>query len=179
MIGLSAGAVMLTVTTLIIAGSLGVCFFTMLRSIRDHRNPSRSVWREFGLSIACAAMFVASWIGQLIAQWQQFTDEARTHGESPEVGNFFADFWRSTLENWQSEFLGVLVMIALGALFIHKGSADSKDGEENIQASLRRIEEHLGTLPNSAPTEPGRQWELPETPLEMEDQQRAHKERAR
>jgi hypothetical protein len=57
----------------------------------------------------------------------------------------------------------------LAALFIHKGSAESKDGEENIEASLRRIEEHLGTLPASAPSEPGEQWKLPATPLEVQD----------
>jgi hypothetical protein len=58
------------------------------------------------------------------------------------------------------------------ALFIHKGSTESKDGEQNIAASLRRIEERLGTLPDTAPSEDGQQWKLPETPLEIEDRMR-------
>lgn len=55
------------------------------------------------------------------------------------------------------------------ALYIHKGSAESKDGEEKLEAALRRIEEHLGTLPATAPQGEGQQWKLPETPLEAED----------
>ena len=89
--------------------------------------------------------------------------------QRPKVGDFVADFAQSTLENWQSEFLQLFAFVVLAAMFIHKGSAESKDGEENIEASLRRIEEHLGTLPSTAPDEPGRSWRLSETPLEVAD----------
>jgi len=54
-------------------------------------------------------------------------------------------------------------------LYIHKGSAESKDSDDQVQASLRRIEERLGTLPDTAPTERGETWKLPETPLEEHD----------
>ena len=84
------------------------------------------------------------------------------------MGDFLSEFASSTLENWQSEFLQLFSFVVLAALYIHKGSAESKDGEENIQASLRRIETHLGTLPESAPSAPDH-WKLPETPLEIQD----------
>lgn len=78
------------------------------------------------------------------------------YGSDPQVGDSVAEFAKSTLEeNWQSEFLQLFSFVVLAALYIHKGSAESKDGEENIEASLRRIEEHLGTLPATAPSEPG------------------------
>ncbi|MGH9183613.1 MAG: hypothetical protein ACRDZ9_07390 [Acidimicrobiales bacterium] len=35
---------------------------------------------------------------------------------------------------------------------IHKGSAESKDSDEKMEAALRRIEVRLGTLPGDAPT---------------------------
>jgi len=57
------------------------------------------------------------------------------------------EFGRSTLENWQSEFLQLFAFVTLSALYIHKGSGESKDSEEKLEASLRRIEEQLGTLP--------------------------------
>ncbi|HEY3483996.1 MAG TPA: DUF6766 family protein, partial [Ilumatobacteraceae bacterium] len=67
------------------------------------------------------------------------------------------------------EFLQLFSFVVLAALFIHKGSAESKDSEEKIEASLRRIEAHLGTLPPSAPHASDKDWQLPETPLEVED----------
>jgi hypothetical protein len=98
-----------------------------------------------------------------------FTDEQLAHDEAPKIGDFVSTFAQSTLENWQSEFLQLFSFVVLAALYIHKGSAESKDGEEKIEAALRRIEEHLGTLPPTTPTEPGEQWQLAETPLEAKD----------
>lgn len=141
----------------------------MVRSIRNERTKGRSVWREFGLGLVLLVLFLVTWLGQGISQWQTFTDEQGSHGEEPELGDFVSEFSQSTLENWQSEFLQLFSFVVLAALYIHKGSAESKDGEEEMEAALRRIEEHLGTLPPSAPTGSGEEWKLPETPLESQD----------
>ena len=55
-------------------------------------------------------------------------------------------FWESTLENWQSEFLQLFSFVVLASLFIHKGSAESKDSDEQMQQSLDRIEKRLKAL---------------------------------
>lgn len=60
----------------------------------------------------------------------------------------------------------------LAALYIHKGSAESKDGDEQIPASLRRLEEHFGTLLATAPSNGPDSWQLPETPFEAHDLER-------
>ena len=39
---------------------------------------------------------------------------------------------------------------SLAALYVHKGSAESKDSDDRMEASLRRIEQHLGTLPKDS-----------------------------
>ena len=158
-----AGVIAITVAT------LALLVAAMVRSISDERTAGRSVWREFGLSIVLGILFLSTWFGQFVTEYQVAVDEARTHGESLQVGDFVAEFMQSTLENWQSEFLQLFSFVVLAALYIHKGSSESKDGEENIAASLRRIEEHLGTLPATAPDAPGQEWKLPETPLEAED----------
>jgi hypothetical protein len=155
----------------VIAGAVlavGFLIFSMVRSIQDERTEGRSIWREFGLSIALLILFLTSWLGQGISQWQHFTDEERSHGDEPEVGDFISEFATSTLENWQSEFLQLFSFVALAALYIHKGSAESKDSEEKLEASLKRIEDHLGTLPSGTPRK-GTDWKLPETPLELAD----------
>jgi hypothetical protein len=165
----SNGAWMMVVATAVALAALLFIIYSTVKSIRNERTRGRSVWREFGLGLVLMILFFATWFAQGIAQWQTFTDEQIAHGESPEVGDFVTDFGQSTLENWQSEFLQLFSFVTLAALFIHKGSAESKDSDEKVEASLRRIEEHLGTLPSTAPDEQGEQWQLPHTPLEVGD----------
>ena len=156
---------------LTIVGSLavlGFLIFTTVRSIQSERTGERSVWREFGLGLILMVLFLLTWLGQGVAQWQTYVDEQKENGEPTELGDFVSDFGQSTLENWQSEFLQLVSFVTLAALYIHKGSAESKDSDENVEASLRRIEEHLGTLPDDAPDgEDG--WKLPDTPLRVQD----------
>lgn len=165
---MSGGAWMMVVAIAIALGTLGLLMFAMVRSIRNERTAGRGIWREFGLGLILMVLFFATWISHLISEWQVFTDEQLAHGETPKLGDFVATFAQSTLENWQSEFLQLFTFVVLAALYIHKGSAESKDGDEKIEASLRRIEEHLGTLP-TAPVDEVGHWKLPETSLEAED----------
>ena len=158
------GALMMAVATALALAALAFVLYSTVKSIRNERTRGRSVWQEFGLGLALMILFFATWIAHGIAQWQTFTDEAHEHGETPEAGDFFAEFGQSTLENWQSEFLQLFAFVTLAALYIHKGSAESKDGEEKLEASLRRLEEKLGTLPTNAPTSAGEQWKLPDAP---------------
>jgi dipeptide/tripeptide permease len=155
--------------TVIVLAILLVLIFAMVRSIRNERTEGRSVWREFSLGLILMILFFVSWAAQGVVQWQTFTDEQHEHGETVEVGDFMAEFGQSTLENWQSEFLQLFSFVVLAALYIHKGSAESKDSDEKMEAALRRIEQHLGTLPATAPADAGETWKLPETPLEQAD----------
>jgi hypothetical protein len=154
--------------TALALGALLFVIWSLIRSIVTERSGQRSVWREFGLGLALMVLFFATWIGHAIAQWQTFTDEQREHGQAITAGDFFAEFAQSTLENWQSEFLQLFAFVVLAALFIHKGSSESKDGTEKIEASLRRIEENLGTLPSDAPKKKPESWKLPDTQLERQ-----------
>lgn len=113
------------------------------------RTAGRSVWREFSLGLVLVILFLVTWIAHGIAEWQTYTDEQRSHGESTQAGDFVAEFSQSTLENWQSEFLQLFAFVSLAALYIHKGSAESKDGEEKIEASLRRIDSTFAFCPRA------------------------------
>ena len=125
----------------------GYLIVSMVRSIKDGKRSAgiTKVWQNFGLSIAFCILFLITWAGHGVAQWQEFTDEARTHNESVEVGDFMAAFSKSTLENWQSEFLQLFSFVVLSALMIHHGSAESKDSDDRMEDALRRIEKKLGT----------------------------------
>jgi purine-cytosine permease-like protein len=164
---MSTGAWMMVLVMVLTFCTLAFLVFSMVRSIHNERSHERSVWREFSLGLSLMIVFFLTWVAQGIAEWQVFTDEQRAHGESTEVGDFVSVFAQSTLENWQSEFLQLFSFVVLAALYIHKGSAESKDGEERLEAALRRIEEHLGTLPDDAPNGESESWKLPDTPLKL------------
>jgi hypothetical protein len=162
---MSGGAVMMALAIVLTVGTLAFLLVTMARSIQVQKTGDRSIWREFGLGLTLMILFFATWIGHLIAQWQSYTDQQAEHGASTSIGDFAADFGRASLENWQSEFLQLFSFVVLAALYIHKGSAESKDSDEKMEASLRRIEEKLGTLPPTASDAPGESFTLPDTEL--------------
>ncbi len=160
---MGSGALMMAVATALAVGALLFVIVSMVRSIANERSKDRSIWREFGLGLALMVLFFATWVAHGVAQWQTYTDEQFEHGQPAEIGDFMSEFGQSTLENWQSEFLQLFAFVVLAALYIHKGSAESKDSDEKVEASLRRIEEKLGTLPPET-AEPGvEDWQLPDT----------------
>ena len=106
----------------------------------------KRLWRDYNLSVVLGLLFVVTWIGQLITQWFTFASEQQEHNQPLQVGQFLWEFWQSTLENWQSEFLQLFSFVVLASLFIHKGSAESKDSDEQMQKSLDRIEKRLKAL---------------------------------
>jgi hypothetical protein len=166
---MSTGAWMMVIAVAITVSTLAFLIYSTVRNIVNQRSRGRSVWREFSLGLILMILFFVTWFAQGITQWQTFTDEQKEHGQSTSIGDFVSDFGQSTLENWQSEFLQLFSFVVLAALFIHKGSAESKDSDEKMEASLRRIEEKLGTLPDDAPKTKSESWKLPETPLQVDD----------
>lgn len=92
-----------------------------------------------------AVLFFSSWVAQAMAQWHEFTEKQRTHGEPVEILDFLAEFSAATLENWQSEFLQLFSFVVLSALLLHRGSAESKDSDERMEQALQRIEKALET----------------------------------
>jgi uncharacterized protein DUF6766 len=142
-----SGQVMMAISLLLMVGTIAFLVGIMVRSIRNEtRHPGVQAWKDFSLSIVLSVLFLLSWIGQAISEWQVFTDEQQTHGEAARVGDFLAQFSQSTLENWQSEFLQLFSFVVLAALFIHKGSAESKDSDEKMHEALQRIENRLDRI---------------------------------
>jgi hypothetical protein len=145
----------------------GVCLlfvlWAMVRSIRDERTRGRSVWRDFSLGLSLMLLFFVSWFAHGLAEWERYKQDAEEHKQPVVAKDFLVEFSGSTLENWQSEFLQLFAFVTLAGLYIHKGSAESKDGDERVEAALRRIEEKLDSLPSSAPGGED-SWKLPAAP---------------
>jgi heme O synthase-like polyprenyltransferase len=132
-------------TILVLVAVPAYLIWMMLRSIREEQRTEniRKVWTNFGLSIVLCVLFFASWIGQAVAQWRAFVQEQRDHREAAELGEFLMEFGHSTLENWQSEFLQLFSFVVLAAVYVHHGSAESKDSEDRMEAKIDRIVKKL------------------------------------
>jgi Domain of unknown function (DUF6766) len=107
------------------------------------------LWRDYSLSIAVGTMFVASFLFHAIFGWWQYAaDQASQGSDATLLGwdGYLVYFGEWTFQNWQSEFLEVLLLIVLTTYLVHKGSPESKDGDEQVQAALDRIEKKVDEL---------------------------------
>jgi hypothetical protein len=106
--------------------------------------------RNWGAAYLLAGLFLASWIGQLISMLIDEGNDARMHGEAFSMSDFWPRFWSATFENWQSEWLQLLLqaVVLLGMKHL-LFKADAKDMEA-VQSDLRAIKEHLGVDPQKS-----------------------------
>ena len=84
---------------------------------------------ENSLLITMSAIFFATWFAQSLNYWRVFNDEQREHAEATvSWGRYLLepDFWETTLQNWQSEFLAVGVMVVFTIYLRQRGSPESK-----------------------------------------------------
>ena len=76
-----------------------------------------------------AVIFFGTWFGQSVTGWSKYNVEQREHDQSPVSWSGYLmrpDFWESTLQNWQSEFLAVGTMAAYTVYLRQRGSPESK-----------------------------------------------------
>jgi hypothetical protein len=126
-------------------GIVAFLVWSMVKSIRDEQRSSgiRRVWANFGLSLVLCGLFLVSWGTQAFAQWENFRNEQQEHGEPVRVSEYLVDFSEATLENWQSEFLQLFSFVTLAALFVHRGSAESRDSDDRMEQMLKEIKQKL------------------------------------
>jgi hypothetical protein len=111
--------------------------------------PARRLWRDYGLSITLAVLFLAAWALQTWTGWVEFVAEQGSHGQRAEAFGPDGYVWRwaqATFENWQSEFLQVFIFIVLTTFLVHRKSHESPDTDYETEASLRRIEAKVDAL---------------------------------
>lgn len=105
----------------------------------------KNFWKNYNLSIVLCMLFLSTWIGQGITEYRVFVLDAEQHGQDIEMSKFFWYFGQSTLENWESEFLQLFSFVVLTSFLIHKGSHESKDGQEKFEREVKERFDRLET----------------------------------
>jgi hypothetical protein len=114
--------------------------------------PMKRIWKDYNLSIVLATLFLAAWALQTWTGWVKFADEQQSHGQVAQWLGSSGYVWEwasATMENWQSEFLQLLAFVVLTSFLIHRGSPESKDGDERMEEQLDRIEKRLERIENT------------------------------
>jgi steroid 5-alpha reductase family enzyme len=105
-------------------------------------SPNR-LWRDYGLSITLAVLFLIAWAIQTWTGWVEFVADQATSGQPANAFGADGYVWswaQATFENWQSEFLQVFTFIVLTTFLVHRKSHESPDTDYENEAALRRIE---------------------------------------
>jgi hypothetical protein len=107
--------------------------------VGEHAQPDSPKWaRARGLKrfiysnsllMVMGTIWIGAWFAQSLTGWRVFNEQALDHDEAT-VGWLqylgTADFWETTLQNWQSEFLAVGSMAVLAIYLRQRGSPESK-----------------------------------------------------
>jgi hypothetical protein len=109
------------------------------QKVGEHAQPDSPKWAkvegirrtifENSLVLAMGTLFILSWFGHSVAGWSNYNADEITHKDEPltwfqYIGS--ADFWQTSLQNWQSEFLAVGSMAVLSIYLRQRGSPESK-----------------------------------------------------
>lgn len=103
--------------------------------------PRPKFFVAYSFLIVTAVLFLISWTGQFFTEYQVFSNEATQHGQEFSWSEFWPEFWQSTFENWQSEFLQLCWQAAGLAFLFHWGSSQSRESNDRIEAKLDAIME--------------------------------------
>lgn len=109
------------------------------QKVGEHADPDSPTWARadgwrralfsHSLGLTMGAIFLASWLAQLIAGHAAYNAEQLRELKAPlTFGDYLTapDFWSRTFQNWQSEFLAVASMVVLAIYLRERGSPESK-----------------------------------------------------
>ena len=84
---------------------------------------------ENSLLLVMGTIWVASWFAHSVTGWSTYNAEQLQHEQETLSWWSYAgsaDFWQTSLQNWQSEFLAVGSMVVLSIYLRQRGSPESK-----------------------------------------------------
>jgi len=126
------------------AGSATLAAVERTSELKRRSGASRFVY-ENGLVIVATALFLFSFLGQVLAGHAFYNDEQRQHGEPQvSIARYLTTgaFVEATAENWESEFLQMGLFVVLTAYLYQRGSSESKRLDQPEAVDERPEEEH-------------------------------------
>jgi hypothetical protein len=99
-----------------------------MATLRQEYNQKDTFWRRWAAVFVLLIFFLGSWGGQFLNQMEVVKQESEQHGQAFQMSDFWPQFWSSTFENWQSEWLQLMtqaILIAAMADYVfRRGNRD-------------------------------------------------------
>ncbi len=98
--------------------------------------------RRWGAVYILLVLFLTSWIGHGVFEYASWATEQKEHGQPLVMSEFWVEFGRAKLENWQSEWLQLLgeALLFLGPLAGILWLADQQSQEiAALRADVQRF----------------------------------------
>ena len=100
--------------------------------------------RRYAYGWITLAFFLGTVLLHWYFGWQSFIEEARSHGQQPELSSFTNEMLRDTFENWQSEFLQLMWQVLGLAYFLYVGSPSSKENDDRLELKIDALLRAVG-----------------------------------
>lgn len=110
--------------------------------------------KAYSFAIVTGLLFLASWLAQFLTQMQVARDEASQHDQLFLWSDYLPQFFASTFENWQSEFLQLIWQAAGLAFFYFWGSSQSRESDERLEAKIDTLLRERGVDPRQVNQDP-------------------------
>jgi len=101
-------------------------------------------FKRWGAAYLLLALFLGSWAGQFVFGLAEARQQAEEHGQDFALIDFWATFFSATFENWQSEWLQLLVQAVVLLGMKHLIFAADAEDMEVVQRDLVEIKKALG-----------------------------------
>lgn len=116
------------------------------RELQREYKRKDTFWRRWAAFYILVALFFASWGGQFASQLVVAQQESEQHGQVFAMEEFWPEFWQSTTENWQSEWLQLamqaLIIAGFADVLFRKGNEDHYKTQlliEELREEIRDI----------------------------------------
>ena len=118
-------------------------------------------FKDNGLTIILMVLFLGSLVGQWLTGVRFENQQLAEHGEAPISAVAFlrdATFLSTVFENWESEFLQMAMYVILTAVLFQRGSAESKDPDEEPRDPALNRKTRSPTAPAPLKAGPTVRW---------------------
>lgn len=113
------------------------------------RPRNRRILHDYSLSIALTIVFLVTLVGGAVSGWFEYASDQAAHGQPATVigeDGYLPVISEQVFQNWQSEFLALATLIALGSVLVHRGSPESKDTQVALEQRVADLSARIDRL---------------------------------